>query len=460
MDFFKSVFADDPDPPKPQSQSESDSPKSEDSTPDSSPKQSDPNPNPTGWSFGGLIKTIATRSESVIETYSRDLKEFSTGLKKEIEVAQGSLGNVGHVIDEFGNTVIKGTAQIINQGKDAILAADNESDSSSSDSNSKSLSTQRSLNSKRYSRFDAQVRTIQGDINTYSEEPEDLEDYKKWKSGFSLEEKEEEIERLMEENGEIESIYKRVVGVSNGVDHETFWCRYFYRVFKLKQAEDARVKLVKRAISREEEEELSWDVDDEEEEDEEVDDKNVAPNTSLRKEDEIVEEKALNLESKGEFSVNKEQVNNDAVEELRVESDGSDKEGKGNAEESGGGNVVTDKVNLEKDERECKDDSVSKSAEKVASEGRGDNDESSNGNGKDSDFSVVSSHPSMHEEEEEEDLGWDEIEDLSSIDDKKGTHDGSPSSNRADLRKRLSTAEEEEEDLSWDIEDDDEPVKA
>ncbi|OMO77782.1 hypothetical protein CCACVL1_14820 [Corchorus capsularis] len=349
MDFFKSVFADD-DPPKTQSDSDSDSPKAKDSIPDSSPKNPypDPNPNASAWSFGGLIKTIATRSESVIETYRRDLQEFGSGLKKEIEVAQGSLGNVGHVIDEFGNTVLKGTAQIINQGKEAILAAENESDSPSSESSSKKLSTQRSLNSKSYSRFDAQVRVIQRDVNTYSEEPEDLEDYKKWKSGFSLEEKKEEIERLMEEIGEMRSIYNRVVGVSNGIDHETFWCS--------------------------------------------------------------------------------------------------------------GGNVVTEKVNLDKDE-----DSVSKSVQKAASEGKSDNGESSNGNGKDSDFSVVSSHQSMPDEE---DLGWDEIEDLSSIDDnknvddKKGTHGGSPSSsNRADLRKRLSTAEEDE-DLSWDIEDDDEPVKA
>ncbi|PQM34953.1 BSD domain-containing protein 1 [Prunus yedoensis var. nudiflora] len=65
-----------------------------------------------------------------------------------------------------------------------------------------------------------------------------------------------------------------------------------------------------------------------------------------------------------------------------------------------------------------------------------------------------------HRTPEEEDLGWDEIEDLSSIDEKKVTHVGSGSSNKADLRKRLSTAEEEEEDLSWDIEDeDDEPAK-
>ncbi|CAI9761429.1 unnamed protein product [Fraxinus pennsylvanica] len=60
----------------------------------------------------------------------------------------------------------------------------------------------------------------------------------------------------------------------------------------------------------------------------------------------------------------------------------------------------------------------------------------------------------------EEDLEWDEIEDIERHDEKKisTTHGGSL--NKAELRNRLSIAEEDE-DLSWDIEDDDdEPVKA
>jgi len=34
-----------------------------------------------------------------------------------------------------------------------------------------------SVNSGRYSRFDAQLRTIQCDVNTYIEEPDDVSDY-------------------------------------------------------------------------------------------------------------------------------------------------------------------------------------------------------------------------------------------------------------------------------------------
>ncbi|XP_075515870.1 uncharacterized protein LOC142550680 [Primulina tabacum] len=77
--------------------------------------------------------------------------------------------------------------------------------------------------------------------------------------GFRLEEKDEEIERLMEENGVIREIYGEVV--PKKVDGETFWCLYFYKAQKVIEAEEVRVRFVKRAIA-EEEEELSWDVDD------------------------------------------------------------------------------------------------------------------------------------------------------------------------------------------------------
>ncbi|KAA8527533.1 hypothetical protein F0562_034752 [Nyssa sinensis] len=382
MDFFKSVFSNDP-PPSDSGTTPTSSPKSQSDDQD----QHNPGPKPSStlnpsvstvthaWTFGSsLIKTLASKSESVIETYRRDLEEFGSGLKKETSVirevatravkdlptsleagaavAQESLESVGQAIDNLGNTV----SEIISHGKESILAVDSDSELSEA----KQISyNQQSLNSKPYSRSDAQIRAIECDVNTYCEDPEDLEEYNEWKSGFLLEEKAEEIESLIEENEVIEEIYNKIV--PSKVDRETFWRRYFYRVYKVKKTEEARAKLVKRAISGEVEEDLSWDVDDDDYED----------------------------------------------------SDGSKLKG--------------DWKN-----------------------GKTDNGESC----KDSDFSVVSSQPSSHEEE---DLGWDEIEDIGSNDEIKVTASGSP--NRVDLHKRLSAAEEEE-DLSWDIEDDDEPVKS
>jgi hypothetical protein len=401
MDFFKSVFSDDPDPLQPQND-------------DDSEPNPDPNSNDT-WSFGGLIKTIASRSESTIQNYKRELEEFGSGLKKETavirevasravkdlpgsldvgaSVAQESLESVGQAIDDIGASVWKSTAEIISHGTDKLLGPDPDSDSNSSDNNNTRIGTRTSQLSdlKRYSRFESQVRSIQCDLNTYLDEPkEDFQAYDEWKLGFVLDEKVKEIENLIGENAVIGEIYEDIVPTR--VDKESFWSRYFYRMHKLKQVEEARAKLVKRVISGEEEEDLSWDFDD--------DDQDGENNVSVSK-----------VESSGDNVVSDDKSN------------------------VGIGGVM---VEMRLDEQEGKTDSVE--------------------SGRDSDVSVVSSQPLLPEEE---DLGWDEIDDIGSNDENKGD-DGVGSSDRVDLRKRLSMAEEEE-DLSWDIEDDNDddlPVKS
>ncbi|XP_068332150.1 uncharacterized protein [Pyrus communis] len=441
MDFFKSVFSDEPLP-------------SDDLHPDSQNDGVDPNPDwepdrsprlnygAGAWSFGGLITTLATKSESVIQNYRRDLKEFGSGLKKETavirevasravnnlpgslevgaSVAQESLETVGQAIDDIGNTVWKSTAEIISHGRDAILA-DDDVESDNLDDNvsgnreisgdDKRLSSSGS-DLRKYSRFEAQVRAVQSNLSTYLEEPEDLESYGSWKLGFVLDEKAEEVENLMRENGVIGEIHGEIV--PGKVDNESFWARYFYRVHKLKEVEEARAKLVNRAISGDEEE-LSWDFDDDDDDEEDVgkeegdgSDSKVGSSGNV----ELEKQKGASCEVAAREGDDVESVEVAARES--VSSDGGDK-------------------------AESKFDGVS--------EGKTDGGDSC----KESDVSIVSSQPSMPEEE---DLGWEEIEDLGSIDENKGDATGSRS-NGADLHKRLSAAEEEE-DLSWDIDDDEE----
>ncbi|KEH23702.1 putative BSD domain-containing protein [Medicago truncatula] len=401
MNFFKTVFSDDPDPSG-----------SETNTASSSDSLNVPfNPTAAWKNIGNLIKTVGEKSESVIEIYRRDLHEFGTGLQKEIEVAHDSLETVGHVIDQFGNTVIKGTAQIISQSKDAILESESES------KKKKRVKKQSSLNSKLYSRFDAQIHAIQGDSDTYTEEPFDLERYNKWKLEFSLEGKKDEMEKLLRENVEMESVYRRLV--PNVVDRETFWLRYYYKVYKVKKAEDVRAKLVKR-MSREEDEELSWDVEDEEYEDDDFDDKrlnNVEEVDDFQGEESKVEKRDSLLQNK-------------MMEESKVDENLEVVQEKGDRSQ-------VDKV---KDSAAVADKKVT--MEKNAGDGK---------------TSQVVSENSKQEGEKE--LEWDEIEDLGSNEEKKAMGLGSGSPSKIDLRKRLSSAAEEE-DLSWDIEDDDEPAKA
>ncbi|KAE9589209.1 putative BSD domain-containing protein [Lupinus albus] len=444
MNFLKSVFSEDPDPvesdsnnaPHSKDQQYDSDPNSPPSEPRSEQTPGTDNSSVGAWNLGGLIHTLTSKSESIIETYRRDLQEFSTGLKKEIEVAQDSLGTVTHVIDEFGNTVVKGTAQIISQES--------------------------------------------GDASTYIEGPEDLDEYNKWKSEFSLDGKSEEIEGFLRENDVVESVYKRIV--PNNVKHETFWYRYYYRVYRLKKAEDVRARLVRR-MSRGEED-LSWDVEDDDEEEESQTKSEIVTNKEVGGESKgktgdinsqigssdtindeitlisIVEkvrdagEEGSNVERKDKLLQNEELdgKTGKSVEESQVEKSGVVHEvvdgKKETKEETGIGKASKSEV----DNAVNKNDSATKSVGKEITEKKTDEAKSIDIN---NEFPKVGSQHSAHDDDDD-DLGWDEIEDLSSIDEKKATESGIRS--EVDLRKRLSAAEAEE-DLSWDIEDDDEPDK-
>ncbi|KAK9076110.1 hypothetical protein SSX86_004443 [Deinandra increscens subsp. villosa] len=416
MNFFQSVFSDDPDPS---------TPKSEPQTPETLPENPTPSiPSITSaWTFGtSLMKTLASKSESVIDTYRRDLEEFSSGIKKETAVireaaakavkdlptsleagaglAQESLESVGQAIDDLGSTV----TEIIAQGKESILAVDySDSDSDIPDANVRRISTSADFrSSKPYSRLDAQIRTIQSDMNTYLKDPEDVVEYNEWKLGFEFDAKLGEIDGIMNENdGVVGEIYREIV--PSRVDENSFWVRYFYRVYKVKMAEEARVKLVKRAISGEEDEELSWDVDEDDYEENTESDLKVEEKDSVESsvEDEVLEKK--NLEKLCLSETENEKQNESEVGNLEAKSD-----------------------------------------LKTASEGKTDKDS-------------VSSQPSPEED------GWDEIEDIGSSDENKDkvvSHGSHGAADRAELlHKRLSVAEDEE-DLTWDIEDDEETVNA
>ncbi|KAL0348779.1 UNVERIFIED_CONTAM: hypothetical protein Sangu_1105700 [Sesamum angustifolium] len=385
MDFFKSVFSDPSPTPSPDP--------SPPSTP--TPANHETNPSPTSSWFGStLFRTIASKSESLLDNYYKDLQEFSSGLQKETSVirqvasravqdlparlesgaaiAQESLEAVGQAIDNVGSTV----SEII--GKDLNFASNDGFSNSHLDGDSGNRDKDLNFggNAKPYSRIEALVRGLQCNIRTYCDEVEES-DYNEWKMGFRVEEKREEIERLVEENGVIKEIYDEIV--PKIVDEETFWCRYFYKVDKVVKAEEARAMIVRRAISAEEEEELSWDVDDDDNDNDEESGEWKSKNDMKK-----------DVEEKGK-----------GVENSQTESAG--KEGERDDEDAGVG------------DKECCS---------------------------------------------EDDLGWDEIEDIGSGDESKlGEHRSPSPSNAVDLRKRLNAAEEDEE-LTWDIEDDVEPVKS
>ncbi|KAF5942684.1 hypothetical protein HYC85_020326 [Camellia sinensis] len=193
----------------------------------------------------------------------------------------------------------------------------------------------------------------------------------------------------------IEEIYNEVV--PNRVDRETFWCRYFYWVCKIKKAEEARARLVnKRSISveeekEEEEDEFSSDVDDDDYE--EIDGSKLMNNSKQKAGEKYSSEKIV-------------------VERSTIESEEKSlkqEEDKGVVSESKSDNGVNERVHL--DDGSESSGSMSKArSDELDSERKTEN----GGSCKDSDFFDVSSQPSLVPEEEE-DFGWDKIEDIDSI---------------------------------------------
>nr|XP_017253487.1 PREDICTED: BSD domain-containing protein 1-like isoform X2 [Daucus carota subsp. sativus] len=393
MDFFKSILSEEDPDPQP------------DSPPNSTQDPPNPNPDPSSsssdsWSFGGFMKTLSTRSESVIETYRRDLEEFRTGLQRETELLKEV---ATRAVKELPGS-IESTAEMIKSTAEMIASQGNNESESESDGSSSNVGVK---SGGVYSRFEAQLRGIQCDVGSYVEDPEDAGEYEKWKEGFELEERREEVERIRGEGGEVEGMFGRLV-VSGEVDERDFWCRYFFRVWELRRRENVRERLVKRAIEVGDEEELSWDVDDDEEDGEENEGEGEETNVGL-----------VGAESSG----------------------GSGKE----VAEGDEGNVVEGKEVLVKDEGN-NEKLVKESDQGVVNEVESNKE------------SNVSAVPARTLSREEEDLEWDEIDDVEGNDEKKVDHGESAS--KTDTGKRLSVAEEDDEDLSWDIEDDDEPEKA
>lgn len=181
------------------------------------------------------------------------MNDLPASLDRGASVAQQSLESVGQAIDDLGATVLKGAAVI----KNSILAVDDQDAD-------RHLS--RSFNSVRLSRFEEGLKRMKCDESTYCKDVEEKGEYEAWREVFRIGEKGSEIMDLIAEDDVVEEIYKKLV--PKKIDHETFWCRYFYRLYKLNQVEEAREKLVKRAIYCAEEEDLSWDVEDDDEYDE------------------------------------------------------------------------------------------------------------------------------------------------------------------------------------------------
>eukprot|EP00897_Mesotaenium_endlicherianum_P010019 jgi/Mesen1/9045/ME000057S08467 len=198
-----------------------------------------------------LIAGEKVESEELFKDYQQELQDFGIGLKKETEEI---VEVTAHKVKDLN----LGSGAHVAQVKEAVAMVDEEAQLNAKGKGPQPAYTS-SIQRGKYSRYEAQVSAMQRDSSTYCDEPEDEDEYAKWGADFKLDEKKADIDNILKDNAFMQELQSRIVPLI--VEYDIFWTRYFYRLHKLQQAEDARADLVKRAATTEEEE-LSWDVDE------------------------------------------------------------------------------------------------------------------------------------------------------------------------------------------------------
>eukprot|EP01026_Neomeris_dumetosa_P034820 TRINITY_DN2788_c0_g1_i7.p1 TRINITY_DN2788_c0_g1~~TRINITY_DN2788_c0_g1_i7.p1 ORF type:complete len:483 (-),score=114.46 TRINITY_DN2788_c0_g1_i7:253-1701(-) len=204
-------------------------------------------------------KNVSKQTVQVVEKLPSSAVQSLPVLQHTGEEVKSKLGEVGNQLSNFGQQLYVGTKEIIHTVKDQVEKDIGEAASQVRRSNRTPISTSsnvQNVGGTKYNRLQAEISSMQRASSTYLEEPEEKEDYQKWKQTFSLTSKRQEIDRIMKENAFMAELQQRIVPLI--VDYETFWIRYFYRLEQIETRHAQRVAIASKELNVEEEE-VSWD---------------------------------------------------------------------------------------------------------------------------------------------------------------------------------------------------------
>eukprot|EP00198_Chlamydomonas_reinhardtii_P006127 XP_001695463.1 predicted protein [Chlamydomonas reinhardtii] len=225
---------------------------------------------------GEESKTLKEKTAELVEHLPEQVVHLPEKAEEVLQSATGqvqlpkdvgqTLGGVSAALSEFGKTLLMGTRELIDElreGVDTEIAAASREGKRAGRSKAAATSAAKlSGVQAKYNRFDAEVAAMQRDSSTYCDEPEDGEDYGRWRAGWRLEAVAADIARITGENAFMAELQSRLVPII--VEHEDFWSRYFYRLHKLQQKEEQRQQLAARAKTLQEDDvPLGWGDEDE-----------------------------------------------------------------------------------------------------------------------------------------------------------------------------------------------------
>lgn len=207
----------------------------------------------------GVVDESLKYVEAGVNLVSEDVQELSQAIVEDTQASYTALTTATYsTIEKVGGETTANTAVKM---KDSIFGGINAFASvilaDSTDSEDEELKKRKILKGP-----EARLNQLRISPATYCNEPEDMSDFLRWLIDFDLEsdKTKAEMSDLLVETPQVRSLYSKLV--PEAVTHSDFWQRYYYRLYLFNEAEMRRSRLVERANTEDEDEELdSWGSD-------------------------------------------------------------------------------------------------------------------------------------------------------------------------------------------------------
>lgn len=200
------------------------------------------------WGWNNLVKAAKEKTMETLEIVKSDFSEFTTTMTEDTT----------HLLNSA-------TAQFVEKSNTASFLLDTFDNKVKIETNNR-LKTSSTVQE----RYENELKAIQLNEHNYLDDPEQTEEYSKWKENFNSDSNKKIISDLLIENSSMRLIYSKLVPAQTSNDQ--FWCRYFFRTNLFEEEQKKRIKLLERVTkearsSEAEEEAVNWDEDVEEDED-------------------------------------------------------------------------------------------------------------------------------------------------------------------------------------------------
>jgi len=177
----------------------------------------------TGWGlWGSLIETVKQKSETIVNIYKEDLNEFS-------------------------KTLVNDTTSVLQDRLAALRVFGSNRE-------------EKGRNARSPIQQQNRIARLQSHELTFTEDPADADAFAAWSNQFDIGAHTESVTHLLTSNETVREFHTRLVPAQ--VSYRDFWCRYYYKLHCLLEEDKRRAALLKSATEANDDEELSWDVEE------------------------------------------------------------------------------------------------------------------------------------------------------------------------------------------------------